>query len=762
MADHAAGAASPPLESPRGTLSSDILASLVVFLVAVPLGLGIALASGAPSVLPGLIACAVGGIVAGIFGGAPLQVTGPAAGLTVIVYGLIQQFGWQTMCAITIAAGGLQVIFGSLRVSRACLAISPAVVHGMLAGIGVTITLAQLHVLLGDKPNANAWSNLKDLPHEIATLHTHSAFLGLLTIAIIIGWQYLPKKIRLIPGALIGVVVSTIIAETAWRGGTGEQAIARVTLPEKLFDFAWPTFPTANMNAFLIAAATVAVVASVESLLCAVATDKMHSGPRADLDKEVIGQGLTNLTSGFLGGLPVTGVIVRSSANISAGAKTRLSAILHGVWVIVFAVFFSSLITKVPLAALAGLLVHVGVRLVNFHHIKELKNHGELAVYLVTLFGVTFTNLLEGVALGIALSFLLLSRRLSQSDILVENKGERWHVRLTGSITFLAVPRLTAKLAEIPSGAPVDIDLMADFMDHAAFDALHGWRQTHEKLGGKVDIDEIHEQWYDSAAKGDPLSTKQRKAPLLARLRSPLRKQEPEGESFSTMINNVVNFNTNVSEDVQPLFARLADEGQTPNVLFIGCCDSRVNPEYYLHSGPGDLFVLRNIGNLIPTHDSVQDGLSENSVSATLEFALGVLGVENIILCGHSECGAMRAVSQGSPFPGDGGLTEWLKIAAPSKAIYDQNPTDSKDAHNALAKINVLQQLEHLRTYPEVRRREEEGRLHLWGWFFDIKQAVLQVYDDQTNAFVKLDEAKARQMLHREADNLPKLETVKH
>lgn len=739
---------------PRSTLSNDILASLVVFLVAVPLGLGIAVASGAPSVLPGLIACAVGGIVAGFFGGAPLQVSGPAAGLTVIVYGLIQQFGWATTCAITVAAGIVQVIFGSLKISRASLAISPAVVHGMLAGIGVVITLAQLHVLLGEKPNANAWANLTDLPHEIANLNHHSTLLGLMTIAILVGWQYVPKKLRTIPGALVAIVTSSIVANVLWLD------VDKVTLPANLFNFARPEFPAlANLNAFLIAAVTVAVVASVESLLCAVATDQMHSGPRANLDKEVIGQGLTNITSGILGGLPVTGVIVRSSANVTAGAKTRLSAILHGVWVIVFIVFFSSLITKVPLCALAGLLVFVGVRLVNFHHIRDLKTHGESAIYFITLLGVTFTSLLEGVAIGIALSFLLLLRRLSQSHVSVKNEGTRWHVRLDGAMTFFAVPKMTSQLATIPQGAPVDIDLMVEFMDHAAFEALHNWRKTHEKMGGRVDIDELHERWYDSAAKGDPLAVKPRRNSILARIRPSLQKQKPDGRRMEEIVGNVVDFNKKVSEQAHPLFSRLANEGQTPNVLFIGCCDSRVDPDYYIYPGPGDLFILRNIGNLVPTYETVTQFHGDNSVAAALDFAIGVLDVEHVVLCGHSECGAIKALYEQTTIEKNTGLNEWLSAGQPSLKRWREEPEHATLApHNHLAQVNVLQQLEHLRSFPEVRMREAEGRLHLWGWYFDIEAPAVLVYDADVDTFTRLDEDKAAELLKRVADKLPTLE----
>lgn len=492
------GAANPE----RGnSFGKDLLASLVVFLVAMPLSLGIAHASGAP-ILSGLIAAAAGGIVVGLCGGAPLQVSGPAAGLTVLVFGLTQKYQWPVVCAITVMAGLIQVGLGLLRIARTCLAISPAVVHGMLAGIGIVIALAQMHVLLGGSPESSAWKNLKELPQQVIDVHTHSAILGLITLGVLIAWQFVPPRVRVLPGALVAVLLGTLISNIAWFD------VERVKLPANLFAFTWPQFSGADMGALITAALTIAMVASVESLLCAVATDKLHTGPRANLDKELVGQGVGNTVSGLLGGLPVTGVIVRSSANVSSGAQTRLSAILHGVWVMAFVLFFSSQLQRIPLCVLAGLLVFVGVRLVNLHHIRELAEHNEAVIYFVTVFGVAFLNLLAGVGLGIALAVVLLLRRLSRINVITEERASKWHVRIEGTLSFISVPQLTAELERIPTGAIVDVDLMIDFMDHAAFEALHSWRVTHEKLGGSVDIDELHEAWYESAASGSPMSQK--------------------------------------------------------------------------------------------------------------------------------------------------------------------------------------------------------------------------------------------------------------
>jgi len=409
-----------------------------------------------------------------------------------MTFGMVQQFGWATTCAITVLAGLIQIALGLFKTGRITLAISPAVVHGMLAGIGVLIVLGQIHVVLGGTPQHSAIKNLQALPEQIADLHGPTVGLGLLTIALLLVLPYMPKPIRNLPGALVAVTITTLVA-LGMRIDT-----ARINLPENLTSaFSLPHFPTGSYAAILIAALTVALVASTESLLSAVATDKLHTGPRANLDRELVGQGVGNLVSGLIGGLPVTGVIVRSSANIGAGAQTRLSAILHGVWVIVFVALLGSMLRQIPTAALAGLLVVIGAKLVNFHHVRQLMSHREAAVYGVTLFGVVAFSLLTGVGMGIAVAVGMLLHRLAHSKIVTEERSGRWHVRVEGKLTFITTPKLTTALAKIPAGADVDIDLMADFMDHAAFEALHNWRLQQERSGGHVDIDEKHERWYE-------------------------------------------------------------------------------------------------------------------------------------------------------------------------------------------------------------------------------------------------------------------------
>lgn len=713
----------------------DALASLVVFLIAIPLSLGIALASGAP-IMAGLIAGIVGGIVTGLIAGAPLQVTGPAAGLTAIVFGMVEQFGdWRLVAAAVVVGGVVQLALGAAKIARLCLAVSPAVVHGMLAGIGITIALAQLHIVLGGAPESQALKNFLELPAQLLSVHAPAAFLGLATIALLLSWQWVPRPLSAVPASLVAVMTAT--AASVLLGLDVERIDLQGGFANGFQFAAWPGAD--HLGAVLVGGITIAAVASVESLLCAVATDKLHAGPRANLDRELLGQGLANTLSGLLGGLPVTGVIVRSSANINAGAQTQLSAILHSIWILLFVFFLGWGIELIPLAVLAGLLVHVGIRLVDAHHIRRLVTFGEAVIYLVTVTGVVVLGLLPGIGVGLALAILLLLRRLSVTNVQIEgSEGEVYHVRIGGSMTFVGIPSLTAALQRIPAGARVDVDLMVDFMDHAAFEALHDWRVGHERMGGTVDIDELHEAWYADAARGAPLLAKSRIDGLMGALRRRARKETSmtsTGATAEPLLRGAAAFNATTSREVKPLLSHLADVGQTPQALFITCSDSRIVPADLVNADPGDIFVLRNIGNIVPTWTGKSG--DDDSVGSAIEFAVDILKVHSVVVCGHSECGAMKALIGGHETLG-GALSRWLSFATSSLTRHATMPVhpNGSTPHNALARTNVVEQLERLLTYPSVQRAVSSGNLRLYGWYFDLKRAKVTVWDQAAGQFV--------------------------
>ncbi|WP_244283280.1 bifunctional SulP family inorganic anion transporter/carbonic anhydrase [Streptomyces flavidovirens] len=682
-------------------LRYDVPASVVVFLIAIPLSLGIALASGAP-IAAGLIAAAVGGIVAGATGGSVLQVSGPAAGLTVIVAELVDTYGWQATCAITVAAGLVQIALGCLRVARAALAISPAIVHGMLAGIGITIALAQVHVVLGGHARSSATDNLTALPGQVMSLNPAAAVAGALTIAVMLLWPKLPAKAGALPPALVAITLATVTAVVA------PLDAARVELPGDVLNVhLTPELPEGSWSAVVLAVLTMAVIASIESLLSAVAVDRMHEGPRANLNRELIGQGLANSTSGLLGGMPVTGVIVRSSTNAKAGARSRASAVLHGVWVVVFVALAAGLIEQIPLAALSALLVVVGVRMVSAKEIRHLRQHRELMVYVVTAFGVVELNLLEGVLLGIGVAVLQALYRLTHTKIRTEHTGEHWHVVVEGSLTFAAVPKLNRVLSRVAPGATVDVDLRVDYLDHAAFEALHAWRTTHERLGGRVDIDEIHESWYENAASGTPAGRKSAAATVSAFF--PWAVRRPEAAPEAHLLHGVNEFQRITAPQLRAVLAQLSEAGQSPSQLFITCSDSRLVPALMTASGPGDLFTVRNIGNLIPRRgkDGGLDG-GDTSVAAAIQYATEVLGVSSITVCGHSGCGAMGALLDGTGTEAAGSpLDEWLRHGAHTMARFRVDSAAEGESGEGtdqarLARLNVIQQLDNLLTHPVV------------------------------------------------------------
>ncbi|MEU3165693.1 bifunctional SulP family inorganic anion transporter/carbonic anhydrase [Streptosporangium sp. NPDC006930] len=721
-------------------LRHDLPASLVVFLVALPLSLGIAVASGAP-LAAGLVAGVVGGVVAGFLGGSVVQVSGPAAGLSLVVADLVVTYGWRATCMITLLAGVLQLLLGLCRVARSALAVSPAVVHGMLAGVGVVIALAQLHVVLGGSPQRSAIENLIELPQQIIHNHTHAVFVGLLTIAVLIAWTRLPQQLRTIPAPLAALLASSV---TAW---ALDWEVTRIDLSASLDAWAGPAWPRGDWHGIIGAVLLVALLAGVESLLCSVAVDKLHDGRRSDLDRELTGQGVANMVTGALGGLPVAGVIVRSTTNVRAGARSRWSTIMHGFWILLFAVGLGWMIALIPMEALAALLVFIGVQMVNMGHLRNLRGHSEVPVYVVTMAGVVLLGLAEGVLVGFGLAALFALRRLTRVTVRATAEPDgRWHVVIGGSLTFLGVPTLTSELRAIPAGTTVDLDLNIDFMDNAAFEAIHNWRNEHERGGGTVDIDEIHDEWYAMAASGArvfPAKTPprapdrwwlpwshRRNGQGAGRRPQAVARQAPRDDSpaVPNLLAGAREFHRRTAPLVRPLLHDMA-RGQEPSHLFITCADSRIVPNLITASGPGDLFTVRNIGNLVPRLGSVP---ADDSVAATIEYATKALNVRTITVCGHSGCGGMATLLSGGEKAADlPALGRWLRhgnhtlarFIAGESAGEDEGPLDR------LCRVNVLQQLENLRTYPQVDRLFRTGHLELVGLYFDIGTARVHLLE---------------------------------
>ncbi|MFO0901691.1 MAG: SulP family inorganic anion transporter [Pirellulales bacterium] len=608
--------------SRSATWRSDLLASVVVFLVAMPLCMGVAIASGAP-VAAGIITGIIGGIVVGAFAGCPLQVSGPAAGLTVIVYEIVQKLGFETLGLVVLVAGALQLAAGLARLGQWFRAVSPAVIKGMLAGIGFLILAGQFHVMLDAKPPGSGAVNLQRIPDALwhslslprldsgpvrraqvaalqtsrgllqqqATLrqrlreaktadqyqalaeqqqtladrianwsqsladcvvdqesldaareaaalslgvaqslratevgdeavksstdsvalqmdqasenlaraqaplrHPELAFaLGLLTIGVIVVWtEFAPRRLKVVPPALVAVIVTATVASLL------ALPVFYVEVPSSLWsDVHWPTLgalQSAPWKLVLQYGVLTAIVASAETLLCAAAVDQIQTGPRTNYDRELAAQGVGNLLCGLVNALPMTGVIVRSSANVQAGGKTRLSTILHGVWLLVFVSGMAALLRQIPTSCLAAILVYTGYKLIDVRAIRELRDFGwgEVAIYATTIAVIVFDDLLTGVIVGLLLSALKLLHTFAflECHITPVDDEQKSVLRLRGAATFIRLPVLASELDRIPGGIELHVDFSElDYIDHACLELLMNWGARHQATGGRLVID---------------------------------------------------------------------------------------------------------------------------------------------------------------------------------------------------------------------------------------------------------------------------------
>ncbi|MBL8191677.1 MAG: SulP family inorganic anion transporter [Acidobacteria bacterium] len=476
--------------------AKDLFASIVVFLVALPLCMGIAAASGVPPAL-GLITGIVGGLIVGAISGSPLQVSGPAAGLTVLVWEIIQQHGLGMLGAIVLLSGLMQLMMGALKMGQWFRAISPSVIQGMLAGIGVLIIASQIHVMVDDGSKGSGLTNLLTIPEAVykglvppdGSSHHIAAMIGLITIGLIFAWSSLPERLQLVPAPLVAIILVTIGAEVV------DAPVKYINVPANLLNVV--SFPTieslGNWLTWPVIGSAVALcfIGSAETLLCATALDRMHNGERTHYNKELLAQGIGNSICGLFGALPMTGVIVRSTANVTAGGKTRVSTILHGIWILGLVVLAPGILNQIPTTALAAILVYTGFKLLSPNAVRELKPFGwqEVGIYFATLIGIVVTNLLVGVLIGLGLALLKLLYTFSHLEVRIhhESDPDDITISLDGVATFVRLPQLAAALESVPAGAAVSLNVeRLYYIDFACLDLIANWCKQHVEHNGQA------------------------------------------------------------------------------------------------------------------------------------------------------------------------------------------------------------------------------------------------------------------------------------
>jgi MFS superfamily sulfate permease-like transporter len=475
-------------------LKTDIVSGMVVFLIALPLCLGIALASGAP-LFAGIIAGIIGGIVVGSLSNSELSVSGPAAGLTAIVLVAISSLGsFETFLLAVMLAGLMQLALGFAKAGMISNYFPSNVIEGMLAAIGIIIILKQLpHAVGYDKDNEgdfffiekgtghNTFSALID---AVNYSHLGAALVTVVSLAILIAWTKVAflKKMKLVPGALVAVLVGILLNEVFTSTGSKlvieQEHLVSLPIPASFADFLGqftrPNFAAITHADVWLVAVTIAIVASIETLLCVEASDKLDPLKRfTNTNTELKAQGVGNLLSGLIGGMPMTSVIVRTSANINSGARTKISAIAHGIFLLAAVVAIPTILNKIPLACLAAILLMTGFKLAHPSVFLHMWRNGkyQFAPFIVTVVAVVFTDLLKGVAFGLVISIFFILRANMKLAYYFKKEahhtGETIHIDLAQEVSFLNKAAIKQTLAHLPENSKVVINAtQSAYIDH--------------------------------------------------------------------------------------------------------------------------------------------------------------------------------------------------------------------------------------------------------------------------------------------------------
>ena len=498
-------------------LGSDIPAGLVVFFVAVPLCLGIALASGAP-LFSGIISGMVGGIVVGLLSGSQLGVSGPAAGLAVIVLTAIQDLGsFQVFLMAVVIAGVIQITLGILRAGVIGYYFPESVIKGMLAAIGIIIFIKQIPYAFGydqdleDNFNfsqADSYNNLADLMQMGEYISPGATIIACVSLTILILWeQKFMKNIKVfqvVQGPIIavaaGIVLNLVFSTTGL--AVSQEHMVNLPVPDGVFgflhQFTLPDFKAIANNEVWILALTIALVASLETLLCVEAADKLDPEKRVTpTNRELVAQGVGNVVSGLIGGLPITQVIVRSSANIQSGGRTKVSAIFHGILILISALFIPQILNLTPLASLAAILLVVGYKLAKPSLFRSMYAEGwsQFVPFIVTVIAIVFSDLLTGILVGLVVGLAFVIRSNYHKVLTRVERNGQILIKFNKDVTFIHKVEISKALNQIPDGSKLIIDCAnASFIDHEIAETIEGFVSAAGSKNIQVKLMNFHER----------------------------------------------------------------------------------------------------------------------------------------------------------------------------------------------------------------------------------------------------------------------------
>ncbi len=637
----------PQLTS-ASTLTRDLIAGLVVFLVALPLCLGIALASGAP-LFAGIISGIVGGILVGILSGSHTSVSGPAAGLTAVVAVQIATLGFPAFLLAVTIAGVIQICLGVLRAGFIAAFIPNSVIKGLLAAIGLILILKQIPHLIGHDPDPmgqiaflqpDQQNTFSEIMLMIPGFQLGAAVIGFISLAILIIWDHIKfLKTSLVPAPLVVALLSfgLVLLFRDWGKPWMVEPTHLVQVPVaenfgallKLVQF--PDFSQWLNGGVYVAAITLALVASLETLLNLEAVDKLDPRKRqSPPSRELLAQGVGNVASGLLGGLPMTSVIVRSSVNIMAGGRTKLSAIIHGFLLLGSVLLLPTLLNTIPLSALAAILLTTGIKLANPALVRQMWNAGwnQFLPFAATVIAIVMTDLLIGILLGsiVSVGFILHSNLRRPLRRIMERHvgGEVLRIELANQVSFLNRATLSNTLAEVPAGGHVLLDARnTDYIDPDVLDLIRDFeREEAPARGVKVSLLGFRDQYrFEDRIQYVDYATREVQSAL-----TPARVLEILKNGNERFLNG-----QQLIRDLSRLKDATA-QAQYPMAVILTCIDSRTPAELIFDLGLGDIFTIRIAGNV-----------AKEKVLGSMEFACKVAGAKLVLVMGHTSCGAVKA-----------------------------------------------------------------------------------------------------------------------
>lgn len=726
------------LRYPHGYLKYDFTAGIVVFLVAIPLCLGVALASGAP-LFSGIVAGILGGIIVGILSESRVSVSGPAAGMVAVVLAAITQLGgFETFLLALFLAGVLQIVIGLLRAGFVADYIPSNVIQGLLCAIGVLILFKQLpfaftytidnQLLLEELRMTSEAMTLKPLVNIYDHLNFGATIISAASLFILIFLEKTKNaKLKKIPGPIVVVLLGIVINEVYefLYPDLTQLSTELVNIPVTnsltawVAQFAHPNWQAWTNPSVYFYAFVLAVVASLEALLNLEAVEKLDRVRRyVSRNRELFAQGVGNMVAGLLGGIPITSVIVRSSVNIQAGAKTKLSTIVHGFLILFVAITIPHWMNLIPLASLAAILIYVGFKLTKPQIYLDMYKQGwsRFLPFIITVGAIILTNLLTGILIGLFFSFFFILRDNSKIQLDIVNEkhplGIVKRILLPQQLTFLSKAALVCELDQMPEHAHMIIDARyTKYIDKDILEVLETFKQTQapsKKIAlnmlGFKDHYEIHNHidfvnvtTYDTQSNLKPVD-------VLEILREGNARFVSDQRIHRSVLDDIKATSTN----------------QHPIAIVLGCIDSRVPIETIFDMGVGDVFVVRIAGNVI-----------NEDIIASMEFACHVAGAKLVLVLGHTYCGAIKAACDHT---GGGHLGQLLAKIQPAidaeKSIKSNRDSSNINFVNAVTRINIEHTLSEVHSKSVVLNRMiKDGSIGLVGAIYDVKTGEVTFND---------------------------------